>query len=162
MPVEGYARPIPNISRAQTFSGAFPEITDPRGRSRSKMQSQVLEDYDSDEEYERRRERDRERKHRSKKHRSPEREHVMQYKVSEGRTTLQNSYSRGTQMESYAYYPSSPHGVHVVENRPLMPSREGSYSRSGSYSAKYPKFKTSKDYDYSDVSYSAYPVENVY
>lgn len=166
MPVEGYPRPTPNIARAQTFSGAYPEGSDPRGRSRSKLQSQIPEDYDSDEEeYERyRRERERDRKHRSKKHRSPDRnaEHVMQYKVSEGRTTLQTSYSREPQMETYGYYPSNTHGVHVVENRPSMPPREGSYSRSGSYSAKYPKFKTSKAYNFDDVSYSAYPVEGVY
>ncbi|KAF4971026.1 hypothetical protein FSARC_2039 [Fusarium sarcochroum] len=146
MPTEGYSRHVPGISRAQTFSGAYPEV-DPRGRGRTRMQSQIPES-DSEDEYERAR---RERKaHRSKKHRSPESrgEHVMQYRVDGGRTTLQNSYSREP-AEGYSYYSQS--GARVVE-RPSM-SREPSYS-AGYNGAKYPKVKTSS---YGDVQYSDYP-----
>ncbi|KAF4344305.1 hypothetical protein FBEOM_1699 [Fusarium beomiforme] len=150
MPTEGYSRHVPGISRAQTFSGAYPE-PDPRGRGRTRMQAQVPESDDEDE-YERYR---RERKaHRSsKKHRSPESrgEHVMQYRVNDGRTTLQNSYSRTTTAEeAYSYYANQP-GVRVVE-RPSMPARDTSYS--SSY-AQYPgKVKTSS---YGDVQFSEYP-----
>ncbi|KAJ4263086.1 hypothetical protein NW762_006704 [Fusarium torreyae] len=149
MPTEAYGRHVPGISRAQTFSGAYPEV-DPRGRGRTRMQSQIPES-DSEDEYERLR---RERKaHRSKKHRSPESrgEHVMQYRVDAGRATLQNSYSRNTESaEPYSYY--SQTGARVVE-RPSM-SREASYSAGYGAGAKYPKVKTSS---YGDVQYSEYP-----
>ncbi|KAF9766955.1 hypothetical protein IL306_000544 [Fusarium sp. DS 682] len=150
MPNEGYSRHVPGISRAQTFSGAYPE-PDPRGRGRTRMQAQVPESDDEDD-YDRYR---RERKaHRSsKKHRSPESrgEHVMQYRVNDGRTTLQNSYSRTTTAEeAYSYYANQP-GVRVVE-RPSMPSRDATYS--AGY-ASYPgKVKTSS---YGDVQFSEYP-----
>ncbi|KAL4726892.1 hypothetical protein ACLX1H_005785 [Fusarium chlamydosporum] len=148
MPTEGHGRYAPGISRAQTFSGAYPEL-DPRGRGRTRHQAQIPES-DSEDEYERAR---RERKaHRSsKKHRSPESrgEHVMQYRVDGGRTTLQNSYSRTTEpADGYAYYAN---GARVVE-RPSMPARDTSYS--GSYGAQYPKVKTSS---YGDVQFSEYP-----
>ncbi|KAM0429595.1 hypothetical protein ACHAPT_006191 [Fusarium lateritium] len=144
MPGEEYGRPIP-FPRSKTYSG-YP-VTDPRGRNRSKLHPQTIES-ESDDEYERHR---KERKHRSKKHRSPEPrgEHVMQYKVDGGRTTLHHSFSRSAepQMDSYGYY-SSHHG-----ERPSMPSRDGSYS--AGY-AQYSKFKTSKAYDFEDVQYSNY------
>ncbi|KAF4456315.1 Chaperone protein DnaJ [Fusarium austroafricanum] len=147
MPNE-YSRHVPGISRAQTFSGAYPE--DPRGRGRTRMQAQVPES-DEEDEYERYR---RERKaHRSsKKHRSPENrggEQVLQYRVDGGRTTLQSSYSRSHE-EGYSYYANQP-GVRVVE-RPAMPGRDTSYS--AGY-ANYPgKVKTSS---YGDVQFSEYP-----
>ncbi|KAJ4130083.1 hypothetical protein NW768_007057 [Fusarium equiseti] len=151
LPAEGgHSRYAPGIARAQTFSGAYPEL-DPRGRGRTRHQAQIPES-DSEDEYERLR---RERKaHRSsKKHRSPESrgEHVMQYRVDGGRTTLQNSYSRTTEpTDAYGYYANTP-GVRVVE-RPSMPSRDASYS--GSYGAQFSKVKTSS---YGDVQFSEYP-----
>ncbi|KAJ4013975.1 hypothetical protein NW752_005686 [Fusarium irregulare] len=150
LPTEGHSRYAPGIARAQTFSGAYPEL-DPRGRGRTRHQAQIPES-DSEDEYERLR---RERKaHRSsKKHRSPESrgEHVMQYRVDGGRTTLQNSYSRTTEpTDAYGYYANTP-GVRVVE-RPSMPSRDASYS--GSYGAQFSKVKTSS---YGDVQFSEYP-----
>ncbi|KAF4471835.1 domain-containing [Fusarium albosuccineum] len=158
MPNEGYSRQMPNLSRSQTYSG-YPDPSDPRGRSRSKLHPQIAESDSEEDSYERQR---RERKHRSsKKHRSPEPrgEHIMQYRVDGGRTTLQNSYSRSAehQMESssFAYYPSHAPGVRVVEARPTMPSRDATYSNGGY--AKYSKYKTSKAYDFDDVQYSQYP-----
>ncbi|KAM0354225.1 hypothetical protein ACHAPU_001263 [Fusarium lateritium] len=151
MPTEGYSRHVPGISRAQTFSGAYPE-SDPRGRGRTRLQAQIPES-DSEEEYERLR---RERKaHRSKKHRSPEArsgEHIMQYRVDNNRATLHNSYSRAADDGYSSYYTHQP-GVRVVE-RPSMPARDTSYS--ASY-AKYPKVKTSS---YGDVQFSEYPSYN--
>ncbi|KAF4983423.1 hypothetical protein FZEAL_1152 [Fusarium zealandicum] len=157
MPTDAYARPVPNLSRSQTYSGAYPDTSDVRGRDRTRMQAQVVED-DSDDEYERHR---RERKHKSKKHRSPESrgEQVLQYRVDGGRTTLQNSYSRNNpeaQGDSFSYYPAHTPGVRVVEARPSMPPRDGSYSQSAGY-AKYNKYKSSKAFDYNDVQYSQYP-----
>ncbi|EMT66265.1 hypothetical protein ACKRZS_009372 [Fusarium odoratissimum] len=152
MPNEGYSRHVPGISRAQTFSGAYPE-PDPRGRGRTRMQAQVPESDDEDD-YERyRRERERKSHRSSKKHRSPESrgEHVMQYRVNDGRTTLQNSYSRATPTEeAYSYYANQPN-VRIVE-RPSMPSRDAAYSASyGNYPGK---VKTSS---YGDVQFSEYP-----
>jgi hypothetical protein len=140
------------MTRAQTFSGAYPEL-DPRGRGRTRHQAQIPES-DSEDEYERHR---RERKaHRSKKHRSPEArgEHVMQYRVNDGRTTLQNSYSRSAEpADAYAYY-----GDHsAARERPSMPARDASYS--GSYGAQYSKVKTSS---YGDVQFSQYPYREAY
>ncbi|KAM5376787.1 hypothetical protein ACJZ2D_005410 [Fusarium nematophilum] len=159
MPPEGYGHPMPHPSRPQSFN-TYAE--DPRGRARSKMQPQIYDEMDEDEEYERHR---RDRKHRSKKHRSPEAhgEHVLQYRVDGGRTTLQNSYSRSAEppMDSYSYYPSNTGGVRVVEARPSMPPREGSYSHSSGF-AKYSKYKTSKSYDFEDIQYSNYHPEYAY
>ncbi|KAJ4329058.1 hypothetical protein N0V84_000409 [Fusarium piperis] len=148
MPSDGYGgRPIPNLSRAQTYSG-YPDV-DSRGRNRSRMHAQTIES-ESEDEYEREQRR-KERKHRSKKHRSPEPrgEHVMQYRVDGGRTTLHNSFSRSAepQVDAYSGY-YSHHG-----DRPSM-------SHNDSYSAgyvQYGKYKTSKSYDIDDVQYSSYP-----
>ncbi|KAM6516143.1 hypothetical protein FALCPG4_014326 [Fusarium falciforme] len=149
MPSDGYGgRPIPNLSRAQTYSG-YPDV-DSRGRNRSKMHAQIIES-ESEDEYERRR---KERKHRSKKHRSPEPrgEHVTQYRVdTSGRTRLQNSFSRAADPEADAY---GGYYSHYGE-RPSL-SRDASYAHSPGY-AQYDKYKTSKAYDYGDVQYSTYP-----
>ncbi|KAF7550892.1 hypothetical protein G7Z17_g5415 [Cylindrodendrum hubeiense] len=165
MPIsaERFSRPIPTMSRSQTFAGgsSYPEMAaDPRGRSRSKLHPQI-EESDSEEERARRH---RERKaHRSKKHRSPEpraAEYIQQaYKVESGRTIpLHNSYSRGVDpaaMEGYGgYYSSGGHGI--PDTRSSMPMREaGSYSSSpGNHMGGFGKVKTSKAYDYEDVTYS--------
>lgn len=149
MPSDAYAgRPIPNLSRAQTYSG-YPDV-DSRGRNRSKMHAQIIES-ESEDEYERERRR-KERKHRSKKHRSPEPrgEHVMQYRVNDGRTTLQNSFSRSAEPDAYeGYY--SHHG-----ERPSL-SRDASYSAHSPGYAQYGKYKTSKSWNLDDVQYSSYP-----
>jgi curved DNA-binding protein CbpA len=151
MPVEGghSSRYAPGIARAQTFSGAYPEL-DPRGRGRTRHQAQIPES-DSEDEYERQR---RERKaHRSKKHGPETRgEHVMQYRVDGGRTTLQNSYSRSAEpTDAYGYY--AEHTGARASERPSMPARDTSYS--GGYGGvQYPKVKTS---NYSDVQFSQYP-----
>ncbi|KAH6994952.1 hypothetical protein EDB80DRAFT_154262 [Ilyonectria destructans] len=166
MPIsaERFSRPIPNMSRAQTFTaGSYPEMVDPRGRGRSKLQPQIEESDSEDEHAQRRRER-RERKHSSKKHHShsPEphpAEYVQQYKVEGGRTVPQNSYTRNMDpaiADGYAYYPSHTRGIQVQETRPSMSARDASYSSSpGNYTGSFgTKVKTSKAYDFEDVAYS--------
>lgn len=153
MPVDaGFSRPVPGIARAQTFN-SFGESA-PRGRDRSRMHSQIEEESDSDDVYERRA-RERDHKHRSRRHRSPEArpENVSRYQVEGGRTKPQ-SYSRRLDAEAdpYRYY-STAGGIPVVETRPPMPPREGSYSAPG---MKFPKVRTSKTYGYDDVQYSNY------
>lgn len=154
MPAEpSYTRPIPSMTRAQTYSGSYDTADHPRGRTRSKLQPQI-EESESEGEYE---PRHRDRKHRSsKKHRSPEHsggEFVKQYRVDGSRTRLQSTYSRQAEhADSYGYYP----GVRYMESgRPSMPFRESSYS-SSSGAAKFPKVKTSKSYGYDDVAYSSH------
>ncbi|KAL6407935.1 Chaperone protein DnaJ [Ilyonectria robusta] len=164
MPIsaERFSRPIPNMSRSQTFTaGSYPEMVDPRGRGRSKLQPQIEESDSEDEHAQRRRER-RERKHSSKKHHSPEphaAEYVQQYKVEGGRTVPQNSYTRNmdpTGADAYGYYPSHARGIQVQETRPSMSARDASYSSSpGNYTGSFgTKVKTSKAYDFGDVAYS--------
>ncbi|KAJ6442182.1 DnaJ domain-containing protein [Purpureocillium lavendulum] len=154
MPVDaGFSRPAPGIVRAQTFN-AFGEGA-PRGRDRSRMHAQIEEESDSDDMYERRA-RERDQKHRARRHRSPDGprpENVSRYQIDAGRAKPL-SYSRRLDAEAdpYRYY-STVGGIPVVETRPPMPPREGSYSASGS---KFPKVKTSKAYGYDDVQYSNY------
>lgn len=151
MPVEGghSSRYAPGIARAQTFSGAYPEL-DPRGRGRTRHQAQIPES-DSEDEYERQR---RERKaHRSSKKHGPEArgEHVMQYRVDGGRTTLQNSYSRSAEpADAYGYY--AEHTARAGE-RPSMPARDTTYSSGYGGGVQYSKVKTS---NYDNVQFSPY------
>nr|CEG02394.1 unnamed protein product [Fusarium pseudograminearum CS3427] len=151
MPVEGghSSRYAPGIARAQTFSGAYPEL-DPRGRGRTRHQAQIPES-DSEDEYERQR---RERKaHRSSKKHGPEArgEHVMQYRVDGGRTTLQNSYSRSAEpADAYGYY--AEHTGARAGERPAMPARDTTYS-SGYGGVQYSKVKTA---NYDNVQFSPY------
>ena len=148
MPVDGaFSRPIPYMTRAQTYSGAYDASDMPRGRSRSKLQAQV-EETDSDEEYE---VRHRSSKHRSsKKHRSPERapaEFVRSYRVVDGgHTRLQGSYARGVDA-------SPPYDYGYYQNRPSV-VRESSYHSASGH--KFPKVKMSKDYAPEDVAYSSH------
>lgn len=148
MPVEpAYSRPIPGLSRAQTFNGASPEH-DPRGRGRSKMQPQVLEEDSDSEDYDDRKHR----KHRSsKKHRSLERkdEYVRRYQVDGNSHTTKPINPYG-QPETYEYHPSTR--VRVVEGRHAAAPREANYATG----TKFPKFKESKTYGIGDVQYSNY------
>ncbi|KAG8406858.1 hypothetical protein J3459_018595 [Metarhizium acridum] len=140
-----YSRSPPELQRSQTFH-MFETADHPRGRDRSRMQSQV---DDGEDRYERRRDK----KHRSRRrHHSPDpmrTENVSRYRVE--RSTLDGAYTRRVDpdiIESYTGY------YHPQDSRPSMPGRETSYSNSGG--ANFPKVKTAKAYGYEDVSYSTY------
>ncbi|KAF7560788.1 hypothetical protein G7046_g3334 [Stylonectria norvegica] len=174
MPAESsYTRPAPPIARSQTFTGAY-ETTDPRGRSRSRLQPQIMEETDSEDDYAAveaaRRE---QRKHRSsKKHRSPEPEQqrpsyvTRQYSVDGNRAKPLASSPKGytrnftAEPDPYAYY--AGHQSHSGmrdggASRPSMPMRDGVYSQSASAAPHNFKVKTSKMYDANDIAYSHYP-----
>jgi hypothetical protein len=159
MPVDPYSRPVPGVSRAQTFSSYGESPNSNRGRSRSKLQpqhidDQIVEEPDSDSEYEREQQRRRERKARaSKKARSPEPSHhsrgaenVSRYAVNDGRSKLSSSYLRHLD-EGYYHHP---------DERPIPSARGVSYSTSpnGPSGPSFPKVKTSRTYSYDDVQYS--------
>lgn len=163
MPASTPARPIPMVSRSNTFDAADAPAN--RGRNRNRHHAQVreedeyddgydLRDYDRDydrrpAEKERERERDRDRKHRSsKKHRSPERGTETRYHVDNGRAKLyhsSSSYSRKLPEQEPFYYETG-----TSRNT----DAHAAYSNSGY------KVKTSKSYNVGDVQYSTYPAQS--
>ncbi|UKZ58076.1 hypothetical protein TrVGV298_011941 [Trichoderma virens] len=145
-----YPRAVP-ITRSQTYNN-FGEGTDPRGRNRTRYQSQIdEEEIDSDEVHGQRAARDR-------RHRTSRREQSVDQGYGETsrypgyESNRQASYSRRADPEPdrYAYY-SSGHN----DGRPSMPVRDSSYSTSAG-SAHFAKVKTSKAYGYDDVQYTHY------
>ena len=175
------SRPIPGMTRAQTFT----EGATPKGRMRSKMEPQVEIDSEDEDVYERERERERRLRDRegvrdsrdsreprdvrdrklrsSKKHRSPERyeeeprtTHIS-YKYArddEGgppRAKFQSSYTRRLDPESDPYGYAA--GARYVE-RPSL-ARESSYS--STYSTPVTKFPKVRETKLNDVQYSKYP-----
>ncbi|KAL7929801.1 hypothetical protein V8C35DRAFT_171632 [Trichoderma chlorosporum] len=141
-----YPRAVP-ITRSQTYN--YGDATDPRGRNRTRYQSQIdEEEVDSEDVHERARDR---------RHRNGRREQSVDQGYGESRyagyeSGRQPSYSRRAEPESdrYAYY-SSGHN----DSRPSMPVRDSNYSTSGG-STHFPKVKTSKAYSYEDVHYTPY------
>lgn len=161
------ARPIPMVSRSNTFSGTYdtPESAANRGRNRNRHHAQVREedefddgydrhDYDrrpaeKERERERERDRDRDRKHRSsKKHRSPERGTETRYHVDNGRAKL--------------YHSSSSYSRKLPEQEPFYyePGTSRTADAHAAYSGSGYKVKTSKSYNVGDVSYSSYPAQS--
>ncbi|KAL7907894.1 hypothetical protein GGI35DRAFT_71566 [Trichoderma velutinum] len=140
-----YPRAVP-ITRSQTYN--YGEATDPRGRNRTRYQSQIdEEDVDSDDVHEQRA--------RDRRHRGSRREQSVDQGYTETSRypgSRQPSYSRRAdpEPERYAYY-SSGHN----DGRPSMPVRDSSYSTSAG-SAHFAKVKTSKAYGYDDVQYTPY------
>ncbi|PTB63487.1 DnaJ-domain-containing protein [Trichoderma citrinoviride] len=142
MPADAsYPRAVP-ITRSQTYN--FGDGTDPRGRNRTRFQSQIDEE-DSDEVHDHRA--------RDRRHHGGRREHSVDPVYTESRYPYerQTSYSRRPEPEPerYAHYSSG------YDSRPAMPARDTSYSTSGG-SGQFAKVKTSKNYGYDDVHYSAY------
>lgn len=132
MPVDSAypARPVPGITRAQTFT-AFPEGM-MRGRARSRMHGQIDEESDTEDVYERRA-RERDGKHRnSRRHRTPEPENISRYHVDGVRAKLQSTYTRRLEAEidPPRYYATSA-GIPVMESRPPVAGRESSYASAG-------------------------------
>jgi hypothetical protein len=151
MPDSGYVRPIPSVARAHTFSVG--EHGTPRGRHRSRLDSQIMEDdsevdYDYDSEQEEQRNRDRERRHRaekkqSRKARSPKT--TTHYHVEGGRATMQPAHSRREREPTTASY--------YYMARPSMGSRESSYTTVSPASYK---IKQSRSYGISDVDFTSH------
>ncbi|KAL6879792.1 hypothetical protein HDV57DRAFT_94061 [Trichoderma longibrachiatum] len=146
MPADGsYPRAVP-ITRSQTYN--FGDASDPRGRNRTRYQSQIDEEEAESDEVHDHRARDR-------RHRGGRREQSVDQGYTESRYPgyeRQASYSRRPaepEPERYAYYSSGHDG------RPSMPVRDSSYSASAG-PAQFAKVKTSKNYGYDDVHYSAY------
>lgn len=170
--------PQPSISRSSTYH--YPSEYDsrePRGRDRSRFQSQVVDEEDESEDdrrYESSRRADR--RHRT---RSPDivpmpAEYppsrggaaAYRYQVKEGRTVPVATVQR----DDHYYYPedasppsrkskgasyySSPY-VRTTEVRPSMPPRDSAYSSSGGYIPS--KIKTAQAYTPKDVQYSWEP-----
>ncbi|KAL7942921.1 hypothetical protein V8C42DRAFT_142062 [Trichoderma barbatum] len=143
-----YPRAVP-ITRSQTYN--YGDGTDPRGRNRTRYQSQIdEEDIDSDEV--------RDRRAGDRRHRNSRREQSVDQGYAETsrypgyESARQASYSRRAdpEPERYAYY-SSGHN----DGRPSMPVRDGNYSASAG-SAHFAKVKTSKTYGYDDAQYTHY------
>jgi hypothetical protein len=157
MPIDaGYTRPVPGISRAQTFSGygEGPSPPKDRGRSRSKMHSQIDEEYVSDEEYETSRHRDR--KHRSSRKEEPQSE-VRRYQYQgPGRATKpMDTHYRPTEVSDYPLYSTSAYSTSPT-SRPMAP-RESSYSSTGpSYQVHTSKFYAPEDVQYSDHHFTSH------
>lgn len=152
------ARPIPSVTRSNTFAG-FEGGESPanRGRGRSRQYPQVPEETESEDDYDRRAKEEyeerkyKDRKHRSsKKHRSPERGGETRYHVENGRAKMyhQSSYSRKLSAEPEYYYEATPAASMRAEPRPSMSSRD--------YSGSSYKVKTSKHYGADDIQYSSY------
>lgn len=151
------ARPIPTVSRSNTFSGGF-ESDSPvnKGRNRSRKYPQVHEETEYEEDYERR-PAEKERKHRSsKKHRSPDRGTETRYHVDNGRAKLyhSSSYSRKLPSDHETFYydydqPSSGATRAAAESHPA-------------YSSSNYRVKQSKTYGAGDVQYSTYPAAQTY
>ncbi|KAL7955910.1 hypothetical protein V8C34DRAFT_230969 [Trichoderma compactum] len=144
-----YPRAVP--IRSQTFN--YGDATDPRGRNRTRYQSQIdEEDVDSDDV--------REQRVRDRRHRGSRREQSVDQGYGETsrypsgyESSRQPSYSRRAadpEPDRYAYY-SSGHN----DARPSMPVRDSSYSASAG-SAHFAKVKTSKAYGYDDIQYTNY------
>lgn len=148
MPADAsYPRAVP-ITRSQTYN--YGDGTDPRGRNRTRYQSQIdEEEIDSDEVHDQRA--------RDRRHRNSRREQSVDQGYTEpsrypGYESRQASYSRRAdpEPERYAYY-SSGHN----DTRPPMPARDSNYSASAG-PAQFAKVKTSKNYGYDDVQYTHY------
>ncbi|KAL6851785.1 hypothetical protein J3F83DRAFT_613297 [Trichoderma novae-zelandiae] len=145
MPADAsYPRAVP-ITRSQTYN--YGDGTDPRGRNRTRYQTQIdEEEVDSDEVHDQRA--------RDRRHRGSRREPSVDQGYTESRYPgyeRQASYSRRPEPEPerYAYYSSGHDG------RPAMPARDSNYSASAG-PGQFAKVKTSKNYGYDDVHYSAY------
>lgn len=126
-PHEPYGRPIPSLSRTQTWAAS--------GAVADRRAADYYDDYESDD--------DRERRYRrsSRRTRSPG---VERYKVEGGKTSkLEPHYSYGESPTSSRRYASAD----VFEP----------HSPSATYAGAPFKVKESKAYDLNDVSYSKYP-----
>lgn len=161
------ARPIPPISRSNTFSGGI-EIGDSsanKGRNRTRKYSQVPEEAEFEEDYDRR-PTDKERKHRSsKKHRSPERSGTeTRYHVDNGRAKLYHSSSYSRKLagqdhdhESFYYDYEQPSSgtTRAADSHPATAARDA-------YSGSSYRVKQSRAYGAGDVQYSSYPAAQTY
>lgn len=147
---QSYPRAVP-ITRSQTYN--YGEATDPRGRNRTRYQSQIdEEDADSDDV---RDQRARDRRHRgSRREQSVDQGYGETSRYPSGyESSRQPSYSRRAadpESDRYAYHSSG-----YNDARPSMPVRDSSYSASAG-AAHFAKVKTSKAYGYDDIQYTNY------
>ncbi|GKT42541.1 uncharacterized protein ColSpa_02722 [Colletotrichum spaethianum] len=148
---QGYDRPPPGLTRAQTFSPHVPTDVDLRSRSRERLQPRIEITGDSESEDERRH-------HRSSRHKTDSPEPIAteyrstRYKVIDGRTY----HIPPEAAHASAYRDESPPSSRADSKtaayyeRPPMSSKEASYSSS----TYFPKVKTAR---YNDVQYSDIP-----
>ncbi|KAK0759215.1 hypothetical protein N5P37_008097 [Trichoderma harzianum] len=147
---QSYPRAVP-ITRSQTYN--YGEAADPRGRNRTRYQSQIdEEDADSDDV---RDQRARDRRHRgSRREQSVDQGYGETSRYPSGyESSRQPSYSRRAadpESDRYAYHSSG-----YNDARPSMPVRDSSYSASAG-AAHFAKVKTSKAYGYDDIQYTNY------